>query len=407
MSTMLLEELAAAGGSNAGGGGASFIGTFNQGASGYYCEALTVDGSGNLYLLMRQPSTVVKYNKSGVLQWQRQLPADKNMYAIAVTASGNVYVGGDGGQVCTLNDVGAFQPAATVSYAGSYPVNIRGMAVDASGNVYVCGTFLGEYGAVVKLSSSLEFIWGRYQYGGTPVGISVSNTANGFVWVVHGNAALVTKLDAGTGAPFASLTNYTATTGTGICNDASGNAYVCGSLYEGMYLFKLNDSNTAALWGQKLTDFTNYLTAQAVSCDTSGNVYVVGRGPANGGHSVISAKYNSLGILQWQRKLYTGAGGAGYGASAVFDGFLYSGGYFNAAAGNGALFAKLPDNGTKTGGYAVGGNTATYAAGGVVEQSTTPSVARSTQYANGLSFNAAFYFVTVTAVSLTSYVTSV
>lgn len=409
MNPMLLEELAAAGGSNAGGGGASFIGTFNQGASGYYCEALTADSNGNLYLLLRQPSTVVKYNKSGVLQWQRQLPSDKDMYAIAVDASGNVFVGGNDGWVCTLNDVGAFQPSVRVSYAGSYPVAIRGIACDASGNVYVCGRFLTTYGAVVKLSSSLAFVWGRYGGNSDPVGISVFNGGTGAVWVLDAGAPYphTSKLDAGGGGEFAGWRNQTATGGLGICNDASGNAYMCGRFYEGTYLAKMNDANTAVSWSRSLTDYIDNLYAQAVSCDTSGNVYVVGRGPASGTNSIISAKYNSSGTLQWQRKLFTGVGGAGYGASAIFDGFLYSGGYFNASAGNGALFGKLPADGAKTGSYTVGGNTAIYNTGGVSGVNTNSTGSPESKYTNGLTFEVVFSFTTVTASSLTSYVTSV
>jgi hypothetical protein len=65
--------------------------------------------------------------------------------------------------------------------------------------------------------------------------------------------------------------------------------------------------------------------ANAVKVDSSGNVYVVGRTTISGGSQLSLSKYNSSGVIQWQ-KTFTGAGSSatGFGLDIDSSGNIYA-----------------------------------------------------------------------------------
>lgn len=101
----------------------------------------------------------------------------------------------------------------------------------------------------------------------------------------------------------------------GITTDSSGNFYVVGNpvdLSGNAYIIIAKYNSTGVLqWQRSLTQFYGY--GRGVAVDSSGNVYVTGWYNDNTYNYIITAKYNSSGSLQWQRRVRQNGGANGYG----------------------------------------------------------------------------------------------
>ncbi|RFS17015.1 SBBP repeat-containing protein [Emticicia sp. C21] len=273
-----------------------------------YGTDIATDNSGNIYItgFYNQTATfgsitktavgsndifIVKYNKSGVVQWVRSAGGTSIDYArsIAVDAGGNVYITG------TYNGQATFESTTITASGGSnsdifiakYNTNgvfqwVRsaggaeedtgfGIALDANSNVYVTGRYRGTaiFGVlattaageadifVAKYASNGSFYWvvsagGAYE----DIGYSIAADAAGTVsvtgyYIVSATFETTTKTSAGGGDIFVARYNTNGALvwvqsaggsafdqGQGITVDASGNAYVTG-LYTGSASFWL------------------------------------------------------------------------------------------------------------------------------------------------------------------------
>lgn len=140
-----------------------------------------VDSSGNIYaagtcfdysvLVGKSTSNyrkafVFKYNSSGVLQWQRALRADSThqyFYSVAVDSSGNVFTCGDTAGKFHLSKWNSSGTLQWQRYLGNGVA--RAVAVDATGNVYVGGSstsiITGTVGLIAKYNTSGTIQWQR------------------------------------------------------------------------------------------------------------------------------------------------------------------------------------------------------------------------------------------------------
>jgi uncharacterized delta-60 repeat protein len=267
--------------------------------------ALAIDTSGNVYVTGESYGSnffdyvTIKYNSSGVQQWVARYNgpgnSDERANAIAVDASGNVYVTGYSIGSATFYDYATVKYSATgqqqwvARYNGPGNTKDRAfaIAVDGSGNVYVTGDS-GE--GSPNLS---DYVTVKYNSSGTQQ------------WVARYNNAY----------------DYA----TALAVDAAGNAYVTGysfgsgTFYD--YATVKYNARGRQRWVARFHGGVGDDLAYDLGVDASGNVYVTGEsvGPDTGS-DYGTVKYNANGKQQWVAR-YNGPGSATDSALALaFDG---------------------------------------------------------------------------------------
>lgn len=300
--------------------------------NGYEC---CIDSSSNVYTvgfgnISNQPrAQIVKYNSSGVIQWQYYFGASATgEYYFTVTAdpSDNIYAAG---QEFTMRGSGSawivkLNSAGSVIWQiYSYPVSqqayVNSITTDASGNVYAAGqTYNNTYGnvcALTKLNSSGTVQWERQ--------LAVSNQGN------LGASSVV---------------------------DSSGNVYFTGYGITGSYYVVIvakYDSSGSLLWQRQLSSALGNMISNSIAMDSDGNVYVCGYGPTVSTTQLFIAKYNSSGSLQWQRTLDGSQSEVGYGITVKGNSIVVAA-YSNTSPISGTLetlLLKVPTDGSLTGTY--------------------------------------------------------
>lgn len=333
--------------------------------------AITNDVSGNIYVTGQVSGygadydyLTMKYNNAGVRQWAVQFhgPLDtSNNYAdaIAVDASGNVYVTGFSAGIGTYNDFETIKYTPTgiqvwearYNGPGNTNDNGRAIAVDAAGNVYVTGESYGTLYdfATVKYNSNGVQQWAaRYNGPGNnadfPNSLAVDTNGNVYVTgsTINGNTTMyaTVKYNSSGVQQWASIYNGTANTTSiayAIALDAQGFVYVTGRSWqtgtsEDAVTIKYNPSTGDSVWVKKFNSPGNGPDeGYGITTDVSNNIYVTGA--ANdlnaGTWGIIDVKYNSAGVQQWAI-VYTPPGRqATYGKKISVDsqGNTYIGGY--------------------------------------------------------------------------------
>mgnify|MGYP006275065403 CR=1 FL=1 len=296
-----------------------------------------------------KPNTAVTY---GAGQW----------YGHARDVSGNGYIVGrvastpydSAGFVFKIDTSGVpvsgWKFGNTTTGSGEYS-NLSGVAVDSDGNVYCVGgitTSSVSGGLLVKFNSSGSVVWQKV------FSDTVSNSIFNF----------------GSQKP--------------IVIDSSGNIYVVAGNYgsTNSELFKFDSSGTL-LWARKYA-WGSAASGSGVTVDFAGNVYImfmayVGTG-ANASR-LVTVKYNSSGVIQWQRYWSTSATSytnffINYGITIVslLDSALVYGCTGNDASTSGyPTYFKVPQDGSHTGAYTVRGITYTYAAGSGTDSAVSTS----------------------------------
>ena len=389
-----------------------------------YGTSVSVDTDGNIYVCGYSGSgsdiQLAKYNSSGAIQWQETLNNSGNGYGIAVDSSNNVYVcgisyasGNADIQIVKCNSSGVIQWQRQLGNAGYSDVGY-GIAVDSSSNVYVCGSSDLNI-LIVKYNSSGAIQWQRkLSATNSNAGRSVSVDTSGNVYVCGSSNAtgaylfIIAKYDssgviqwqrrfgAGGGSNF----------GLGVSTDSSGNVYVCGSsdAVSGNQdtIIAKYDSSGVIQWQRRLASSGNDY-GYGVSIDSSNNVYVCGIAQGTSAVMVQIVKYDASGVIQWQRQLGNANGNNGYGIAIDTKGHIYvCGNTIPNGSYNNLLIAKLPSDGTLTGTYTVGGYSFTYSASSLTDASTSLTEAAATLTDSASTLTDSASALTATASSLTS-----
>ena len=336
-----------------------------SGNGGDYGYGLGIDSSDNVYVIGEVASAglggteflIAKYNSSGTIQFQRTLGTSANNwgYGIAVDSSGNSYLvgrtatgtGTDSGLIAKYDSSGTIQWQRTLG--SNWLDQFTGAVVDSSGNVYASGTYRFDNsgsatdGMVAKYNSSGVLQWQR-KWGTTSFGDP--NFANKIS--VDSNDNVIFTSQGWNGSTYGYVANVA----------------------------KINSSGTVQ-WQRSLRGtVTDAFQFPAVDADD--NIYLVGntnssQAGGSGNNDVLMAKYNSSGVIQWQRVYGGTSSDIGYGVGLDSVGSLYVVGSTGGAAN--AMINKFPNDGSGTGSYVLDGVTYTYQASGLNEAALGYTVA--------------------------------
>lgn len=244
---------------------------------------------------------------------------------------------------------------------GSSTTIAEGVAIDSANNMYICGRTsisgnmeiqLSKYNAVGVIQ------WQRTLGGATgDFGQSVAVDLSGNVYVcgyvdagIQGLQIAKYNTD-GTIQWQRNLKSVSRTFGDGIAVDSSGNAYVCGQnntagfTNSDLQIAKYN-TNGVIQWQRGLTGSgSNYEAAFGTAVDSSGNMYICGVSNTGTGDGLLLAKYNTSGAIQWQKRLIGGSSVTGSGIAVDSSANVYVCGTSNTVGTSDIQIAKYNTSG--------------------------------------------------------------
>jgi hypothetical protein len=341
--------------------------------------AIKADALGNVYVAAEySPSSptrflLVKYGKSGVLQWQRVLTGSATTIAksLAIDSANNIYImgytessGGAGSAdfyFAKYDPTGAIQWQRSLGSASSEEG--EAIAISSNDSVYVTGKFAGPTYGLAKYSTDGTLQWQRSisTNGGYTFGCSTDSSDNVYVcgtlnfgprnfYVAKFNSSGTVQWQR-TIAPGHDII------AAKIKSDAAGDIYVVGefSTNSSGFICKINTSGTL-LWQKSVTQsgtsfHTSTVPVQDVALDSEGNCFAFLRQSDGAGIWRIQViKMDSSGNTLFQRRITDTSLTLFFGGDADSKGNFYFCARINSSIDN-ALLGKLPADGTLTGTY--------------------------------------------------------
>ena len=361
---------------------------------------LCLDNSGNVYLAGAETTGIVifKLNNAGALQWAKRVVsgvsgARFNVTRLTLLNNGNIAVAGQNGYSSTREAAMRYEVSSsdgsTVSIVGNYQTTSSDVLSNtvqqvSDGSVYLVGTqsvSTNQRPTVIKFASMTATAptW-AWQIGtGTGGGLfGVSVDSNGDIIAVGyvGVNATTTKYQVlkftSSGTVLWSFANSVFAVERFTDVKCFGtNIYICGLAVAAntsdTTVLKLNSSG-AIQWARRVVPTTNLqIQAYKIDIDSNENIYVSSlETPTTGTprQAVGIYKYNSSGVLQWQRRFDRGPNLATLqllndNAYVMSCGAIAAVGY---SIADGIWVCVLPTDGSKTGTYTVNGKSVSYTA---------------------------------------------
>ncbi len=283
-------------------------------------------------------------------------PSHNEAVAIAVDASGNVYVAGDSFSyardwsymLIKYDSEGNRQwSALTDGPVIQSDDRVHAMAIDATGNVYVTGVYREAQSMTIKYNGNDgQVIWKKFYKhligGGQPLALALDQA--GHVYVTGADDGgdddgyITIKYDAANGNELKTSQYYGPNDDhgapTALAVDGWGNIYVTGGIESNTndgydYLTIKYNAELDEVWTRRYNSPANgWAMATDLALDAAGNVYVTGRSSGQqGGWDYATIKYDPQGTEVWAIR-YEGPGDDIPIAIAVDkDGEVYVTGY--------------------------------------------------------------------------------
>jgi len=341
-----------------------------------YAADIFVDNNGNTYITGRSQGTpsiyecfTVKLFPSGAEDWVARYSPGGNMQsygnAIALDASGNVYVAGysdplSGSSdwlVIKYNAAGIQQWADVLNGPGNGDDEASDIVMAPNGNPTVCGftysvNASGGINAFVKQytpanGTAWSDTWSHPAFTGTDkaMGLGFNNSGDLLVGGTtmnnssSNNDALALRYDsAGNMLWSAIYSDSTTASDEYLLNvqvDDSGNVYFAGTDYLNGYVTRINHNGTNG-WRKKWNGPVNgWDVFYAIAVDDNENVYATGRGVypgedyyGNGGlPNMIITRYNAAGDSVWTYRCQDSLNSSMGFAITCSNGKVYAGGF--------------------------------------------------------------------------------
>lgn len=294
--------------------------------------AVTVDAAGNIYVTGSRyvagtlnDYATIKYNPTGVQQWLAVYNGSANgndqALAVGTDLSGNVYVTGRSVSITGRFDIATvkYSPSGVQQWVARYngPIDSTdegyAIAVDASGNVYVAGVSAqsgtGMDYVVLKYSTAGALQWTR-TYGGSGIDIATSLKLDpsGNVYVTGGSQGATSGYDYATvkynnAGLLQWIARYNSSendddVATALAIDKGGNIHVTGY----SYAFKSGDDfatikytpSGQLQWVTRFDSPANFNDEPAgIAVDAVGNVVVGGFSETEDGSVYSTVKYDA------------------------------------------------------------------------------------------------------------------
>jgi hypothetical protein len=365
----------------------------NASATQIFGNGIVQDTSGNIYTVGWLTISVltialIKFNSAGVIQWQRNLTGSGNCFGfdIAVDSSNNVYVNGI--------STNPFQDTVTAKYNSSGTLqwqkrlsglsgDFRALSIDSSANLYSAGS-ANSRSLLAKYNTSGTLQWQKkFNEVSAWYGVQVDSTdanvyAVGYYQTGPDNLGLIVKYNSSGAVQWQRSLGLSGqiTYVRGVGLDNSDNVYVTGQTgigfgAESIIVAKYNSSGT--LQWQRALNSASAEIGYSIAVDSSGNSYI-GATKTNTDAAYILAKYDSAGGLQWQRSISSsglninsGSGGISIGSGSK----LYINGATSQGGSDTQFFCTLPNDGSYTGTFTISGTSYVYAPSSLTDSAGT------------------------------------
>jgi hypothetical protein len=381
------------------------------------------NASGNIYIAMSNTTggpasgQVIKLNNLGSVQWSTNIvnttPTSRDMplFGITLFSSGNIGIAGyyrTGNTLYhqflgELNTSAGTVISSNTRRQGTAASTRTNCLISASnGSVLTGGNTSGgsnTYTSIQNFSSvSGARTWGQRASSSGGLIYGIAQASNGNVIGVGSYTGTPAKSQifslTSAGAPvfqIASNTTVAHVYGCVVCvgTDSYQAGYATNGTVIQAYISKYGVSGNF-VWGRTLYQSPNRAGIPRMDKDSLGNLYIAW--PLTNGtkyYATLIAKYNTSGVLQWQREF--NRSGSSLGISVINDNTFVLSCNGNTANGlylDGMWFCQLPTDGSKTGTYTVAGYSVTYSASSWTETSYSVATTTITNTAAGADIQA-------------------